>query len=310
MRGTPLTGISSEIHRQAETENSRGRVHARFGSDVLVDSHDNRLVRCALRRRSDDVVCGDWVVWRAVTADSGIVVGREPRRTLLSRYTPAHKQKAMAANVDQLAIVFAVKPAPLPALVDRYLVAAELSDIRPLLVLNKCDLGTHVPDGVELLNHYRSLGYAAIISSAATGQGLEALRSTLAGSSTVISGQSGVGKSSLIDALVPGARIRIGQLGPQSHGRHTTSNSRFYPLTEGGGVIDSPGVRDFGIPPLNAQRLAAAFVEFRPWLAQCRFHNCRHRTEPGCAVRQAISAGEISERRWRTYVALLDEHSA
>ncbi|MBS9404321.1 ribosome small subunit-dependent GTPase A [Halomonas sp. TRM85114] len=323
-----------------------GRVVAHFGRSLNVapegrvengeDSEDGETVRCHLRANLEGLVTGDRVIWRAAhdadgqTVD-GVVVARGERDSVLERPDARGQLKAVAANIDQILIVFAVEPAPHANLIDRYLVAAEATGIAPVLVLNKIDL---LPEGGgnirDLLGSYEALGYAVVTSTTAREDGLTALRERLGGRTSVFVGQSGVGKSSLIDRLLPDEELRIGALSKDSRkGTHTTTTARLYrlpgtdageraveghasddlaakDLADSGQLIDSPGIREFGLVHLDEQQVAEGFIEFHEWLGQCHFRDCRHRHEPGCALLGAVERGEIHPERFASYRRIVD----
>ncbi|TDB02381.1 small ribosomal subunit biogenesis GTPase RsgA [Halomonas marinisediminis] len=293
-----------------------GRVMAHFGRtlDVRPDA-DDESIRCHLRANLDGLVTGDRVIWRGRTDTEGrivegVVVARGERDNVLERPDARGQLKPVAANIDQILIVFAVEPEPHSNLIDRYLVAAESTGITPVLVLNKVDL---LPDGggelMALLQRYAALGYPVVATTTASEDGLASLLSRLAGRTSVFVGQSGVGKSSLIDRLLPDEGLRIGDLSKDSRkGTHTTTTARLYrlPRAEGAELIDSPGIREFGLGHLTEQQVTEGFVEFRPYLGQCRFRDCRHRQEPGCALLAAVEREEIHPERFASYRRILD----
>ncbi|WP_369602718.1 small ribosomal subunit biogenesis GTPase RsgA [Hahella sp. SMD15-11] len=286
-----------------------GLLIAHFGRQVEVEplpmQPDHPVYRCFVRANVDTLVTGDRVVWREdlSTPHTGVVVAREPRRSELCRPDAYGHLKPVAANIDQIVVVVAAEPEPFPLLIDRYLVAAEAAGIPATLVLNKADLlsaDSHLPN---LLAFYGGLGYPAILASTRTRDGLDALQAHLANKTSVLVGQSGVGKSSLIQALLPGETLRIGDLsGTTRKGRHTTTSARLFHIPTGGALVDSPGIRDFGLWHMDERTLEQGFVEFRPYLGQCRFRDCRHEQEPGCALREAVREGKISERRFQNFL--------
>ncbi|MDN3526212.1 small ribosomal subunit biogenesis GTPase RsgA [Halomonas sabkhae] len=302
-----------------------GRVIAHFGRSLEVaPAHGGQAVRCHLRANLDGLVTGDHVIWRAGEDGSGVVVAREPRHSLLQRPDPRGRLKPVAAGIDQILIVFAVEPEPHANLIDRYLVAAEATGIAPVLVLNKVDL---LPaEGGELralLDRYAGLGYPVITTTTARDTGLDALLDQLHGRTSVFVGQSGVGKSSLIDRLLPEEDLRIGDLSTDSRkGTHTTTTARLYRFRQSpaadadggqpaatdspGELIDSPGIREFGLTHLSADQVADGFIEFRDHLGHCRFRDCRHRAEPGCALLAAVENGDIHADRFASYRRIVD----
>ncbi|QFU02554.1 Putative ribosome biogenesis GTPase RsgA [Halomonas sp. THAF5a] len=294
-----------------------GRVIAHFGRtlDVRADA-GGETVRCHLRANLEGLVTGDRVIWRAAhDARDGVVVARGERASVLERPDPRGQLKPVAANIDQILIVFAVEPAPHANLIDRYLVAAEATGIAPVLVLNKIDL---LPaEGGELralLARYEALGYPVVTTTTEREGGLSALYARLAGRTSVFVGQSGVGKSSLIDRLLPDEALRIGALSEDSRkGRHTTTTARLYRFAPGepddaeaGELIDSPGIREFGLTHLDEQQVTEGFIEFREVLGRCRFRDCRHRQEPGCALLAAVERGEIHPERFASYRRIVE----
>lgn len=283
-----------------------GRVLTRFGAQLVIEDENGKARRCTTRRRLQDAVCGDRVEWVPSEAGNDVVTALLPRRNLLERLDPRGQVRAVAANIDQVVLVAARRPPPQWPLVDRYLVAIETLEATALLVINKADLEDNAADdALRMEALYRDLGYEVLHTSVVTGLGLDALRGRLKGCTSVLVGQSGVGKSSLIQALLPAEDLRIGELSEATgEGRHTTTAARLYHLPDGGDLIDSPGVRDFTPPPLPPEALARGFVEFRPHLGHCRFHNCVHDREPGCAVKAAVEAGKISAERYASYMAI------
>ncbi|WP_136248762.1 small ribosomal subunit biogenesis GTPase RsgA [Halomonas borealis] len=294
-----------------------GRVTAHFGRTLDVRPEgDDAPVRCHLRANLEGLVTGDRVIWRAGQDGSGVVVARGERESVLERPDARGQLKPVAANIDQILIVFAVEPEPHANLIDRYLVAAEATGIAPVLVLNKADL---LPDSGgdlrALLERYAALGYPVVTTSTAHDGGLDALYRRLAGRTSAFVGQSGVGKSSLIDRLLPDEALRIGALSEDSRkGRHTTTTARLYAFaprandtgSEPGELIDSPGIREFGLTHLDEQQVTEGFIEFRDYLGRCRFRDCRHRREPGCALLAAVDNGNIHADRFTSYRRIVD----
>lgn len=285
-----------------------GRVVVRHGRNLLVLAPDGRRIAARFRANLGEVVCGDRVVWQAGTGDEGVVVAVQPRDNALTRPAFGGQEKAIAANLTQLVVVLAPEPEPSGFLVDQYLVAAQRIGIAGLLCLNKSDLG----DGPgrerfrQRFGGYASIGYPVIQISARTAHGLDPLRERLRGHISILVGQSGVGKSSLVNALVARDSALEGSLSSATgHGRHTTSAATLYALDGGGELIDSPGVRSFRLGPLTQAQLALGFREFLPYLGRCRFHNCVHVAEPGCAIGAAVDSGQIQAARVATYRQLL-----
>jgi ribosome biogenesis GTPase len=232
----------------------------------------------------------------AQTADEqGVIEAVDPRSTLFSR-SAAQRQKLIAANVSQLAVVVAAEPSFSEELINRCLVAAEYQDMRALILLNKCDLKEAAAVALARLEPYTQAGYRVVQLSAL--EGAEALRPLLAHQSTVLVGQSGMGKSTIINALLPDARVATREISVfLASGRHTTTQARLHRLDADSTLIDCPGLQEFGLHHLSPQDIEAGFVEFRSFLGHCRFQNCRHLNEPGCALTQAALEGAIHPRR-------------
>jgi ribosome biogenesis GTPase / thiamine phosphate phosphatase len=276
-----------------------GIVLASFGRSVLVQASEG-LVRCGLKGRKLRVVCGDRVVWGyPPSADGPSVESVEPRRNLIERIDARGRAEPVAANVDRLAIVAAPQPEPDWFLVDRYWAGAALKDLDALIIVNKKDLGT---GSIEAqLDEYRRLNLSCIEVSCQSGEGIPDLARALSGHVNLLVGQSGVGKSSLVNALAPAAEALTAELTRDAEGRHTTTTARWYQLDATSAILDAPGVRDFA-PPAHLVRAAErGFVEIHARSAQCRFKDCRHMEEPGCAVRSAVINQQISARRYESY---------
>lgn len=270
-------------------------------------------VRASLRgkvKRGDDdrVVPGD-VVNLELHADGGATIGGvRPRRSVLARRAAGeHRAQPIAANVDQVLIVAAARaPDPVPRMLDRLLVIAESNALPAVLVVNKIDLAPAPADA--LARRYAPAGYQVLPTSVVTGEGLAAVRDLLRGRETVLAGQSGVGKSSLLNALEPALGRRVGEISAKwETGRHTTTAAELLPLAIGGFVVDTPGLREVGTWGVDPERLAPCFPEFRPFLDRCRFADCRHLAEPGCAVRAAAAAGSFDPERLASYARLYEE---
>ena len=286
-----------------------GLVIAHHGARLTVEGDDRARVRCTARQNLGALACGDRVVWQRVDGDCGVVVAVQPRSTLLARPDMGGRERPLAANVDRIFVVTAAYPEPSEYLIDRYLVTAELTGITPVIVLNKTDLPD--PPALQALRDrlavYERIGYQVLYTSVTAEHGLDALRSTLAQYTSILVGQSGVGKSSLVKSLLPAQDVRIGDLSDGQLGRHTTTTAVLYHLPSGGDLIDSPGVRDFAVWHIDPARIVHGFREFAPFLGQCKFSDCRHRQEPECALRDALAAGHIDHRRLESYLQIMDE---
>ncbi|MDP9088739.1 MAG: ribosome small subunit-dependent GTPase A [Pseudomonadota bacterium] len=276
-----------------------GTVLASFGRGVLVQTGTG-LVRCGLKGRKLRVVCGDRVTWGyPPSADGPSVQSIEPRRNLIERIDSRGRPEPVAANIDKLAIVVAPQPVTDWFLVDRYWAGAVLKDLDALIIVNKKDLGLDAIE--EQLDEYRKLNLNCIEVSCQSRAGIGDLEQLLSAGVNLLVGQSGVGKSSLVNAVAPQAEAQTAELTRDAEGRHTTTTARWYQLTPTSAIIDAPGVRDFA-PPAHLVRAAErGFNEVRERSVQCRFKDCRHMQEPGCAVRTAVINQEISTRRYESY---------
>jgi ribosome biogenesis GTPase / thiamine phosphate phosphatase len=276
-----------------------GTVLASFGRGVLVQAATG-LVRCGLKGRKLRVVCGDRVIWGyPPAADGPSVESVEPRRNLIERIDSRGRAEPVAANIDKLVMVVAPQPTTDWFLVDRYWAGAVLKDLQALIIVNKQDLGT---DAIEpQLDEYRKLNLTCVEVSCQAAAGIADLERLLTGSVSLLVGQSGVGKSSLVNALVPEAAAQTAELTRDDEGRHTTTTARWYQLAPTSAIIDAPGVRDFA-PPAHLVRAAErGFIEIHERSMNCRFKDCRHMEEPGCAVRTAVINQQISTRRYESY---------
>lgn len=282
-----------------------GTIVAAFGRQYEVELADGTRLLCFTRAKKSSYACGDRVQVSATASDQGVIERLEERSSLLYR-EDAFKLKLIAANVTQVAIVVATEPSFSPELITRCLCAAEDQEVKPLIILNKADLTDGLNCARVLLAPFAELGYEVIETCAK--DTVEVLRARLAGETSLLVGQSGMGKSTLTNALIPEADATTAAISTAlDSGRHTTTFSRLYRLPGGGQLIDSPGLQMFGLAQLNQNSLAWSFREFRPHLGQCRFRDCRHEAEPGCALQAALTNGAISTLRFAQYQLLRDE---
>lgn len=280
----------------------QGLVTATFGRHYQVEV-DDALIECVSRGKRGGIACGDRVVLLPTSAGQGVIESILPRENLLHR-SVAHRSKLIAANVSRIVIVVAAVPSFYDLLVNRCLVAAEAAGIPALICLNKYDLGEPAHAALRRLEPYIRLGYPVIALSAH--HDISSLRPYLSGQTSVFVGQSGMGKSSLINALAPNARTTVGEISEAlDSGRHTTTGARMYILDESSRLIDSPGMQEFGLNHIQPEQLDQYFVEFRPHIGHCRFSNCRHLHEPGCAVTAASADGNITPARLKAYREIL-----
>ena len=287
-------------------ELSEGLVIAHLGQGIAVES-DNSIFLCQTRRRLEMPAVGDKVLWTQSTADQGRIEEILPRRSVLLRPSRNSKSRPVAANIDTVFVVFAVEPYCDFLLIDQYLAVCENRNIAAALVLNKTDLPTSDSIEKELLD-YQNLGYPLYRVSASHNAGLDELKSALKDKVSIFAGQSGVGKSSLTNAIIPDKALKTNTLSATTkHGRHTTTAATLYHLNDGGDLIDSPGVAIFGLAGLSEQQLAYGYREFQPLLDHCQFNNCRHVHDKGCAVRAAAENGKISNTRYQRFLKLREK---
>jgi ribosome biogenesis GTPase / thiamine phosphate phosphatase len=282
-----------------------GVVIAAHGRQYAVELADGEQVSCFTRGKKSLVACGDRVAVTPTAPGQAVIEAVDPRRSLLYR-SDAYRQKLIAANVTQLVVVLAAVPSFYEELLNRCLVAAEHDRLRALIVLNKSDLAGPSAQASDRLQLYRDLGYAVLPLVAR--QDVSPLLPHLEGQSSVLVGQSGMGKSTIINSLIPGTDAATSDVSlALDSGRHTTTYARLYRLKPHTTLIDSPGLQEFGLMHLSLRELQEAFVELRPLLGRCRFNDCAHLNEPDCAVQGALERGEISERRVRVYRKLAEE---
>ena len=312
--GETGTNISTDINTDISTD---------ISTDIMdADRQANApKKRCHMRTHLGSLVTGDRVIWRDAEP-TGVVVAVLPRKSALSRPDPHGDMKTVAANIDNILVVVAPYPRPHSFLIDRYLVAAEAIGIKPVILLNKVDLiddkNRHILD--DLTQMYRELDYQVLhastvqtkTNSTKTHDGLVELKGFLQGKTTVFVGQSGVGKSSLINKLLPGQNLRVGGLTASTQrGTHTTTTAQLFHFPsiegkDGGQLIDSPGIREFGLWHMDEETILEGFIELRDYIGLCKFRDCQHRHEPKCAILEAHAQGKVSDRRMESYLTLRD----
>ncbi len=285
-------------------EERNGLIIAHFGTQVEVEAIDcddaGLRQKCHLRANLGSLVTGDKVIWRQ-GRELGVIVAVLDRKSELSRPDAYGNMKVVAANIDQVVIVIAPYPEPHANLVDRYLVATETLNITPIILVNKID---RIDDSNRafinaLISQYRSLNYTVLEVSSQQTESLVQLQEHLTDKISVFVGQSGVGKSSLINALLPDANTRVGALSEATQkGTHTTTTAKLFHFPAGGDLIDSPGIREFALAHIEADQVLSGFIEIRPLLGYCKFRDCKHQHEPGCAIKNALAEGKISPLRY------------
>lgn len=296
----------SNSHHSSKTKNKSARIDglviAVFGRHYRVETRDKIILNCVIRGKRSGVVCGDQVEILPTTPGQGVIEKIQPRTTLLHR-SDAFREKIIAANITQIIIVVAAIPSFSEELINRCLIAAENQCIKALIVLNKADMIMPTRSAALTLSCYQELGYPLIQLSAKNA--ISSLIPYLKGNVSVLAGQSGMGKSTLINALIPKAKRATAEISVAlDSGSHTTTHSHLYHLDASSHIIDTPGIQEFGIHHIKDESLAWEFVEFRPYIGQCKFNNCRHTHEPDCALMNAVQQGKVSKRRLAFYQKL------
>lgn len=285
------------------TQTKEGLVISHLGQGIAVES-DGEIILCQPLRKLDTVTVGDKVLWSQVAPEQGRLEALLPRKSVLTRPSRNEKIRPVAANIDNVFVVFAVEPFCDFLLLDQYLAICENRDFKASLILNKTDL----PIAAEIeqeLQTYIALGYDLFRVSANQPESLSTLKNALRDQISIFTGQSGVGKSSLTNALIPNKNLKTNTVSATTkHGRHTTTAATLYHLPEGGDLIDSPGVAIFGLADISRGQLAHGYREFQPFLEKCKFNDCAHHQDKGCAVREAVEKGEISNARYARFLKL------
>ena len=302
-----------KIEQSSHTDNDPcpGRIVAHYGKQLEVEILAGPLVgsiqRCYQKASLKSLVTGDLVLWKPDSAKTGVVVSQHARNNVFGRYDAKGKFKPLASNLDCVMVVFAAIPKPFLNLIDRYLVAISNLELQVHLILNKVDLKeeTHNESLQRILKIYDDLGYPILRVSAKNGEGIRILEKKLSGQTTVLVGQSGVGKSALINCLGSHELTKVGNLSHNKYkGTHTTTTSRLYHL-KNFDLIDSPGVREFGLTKANKRQVLRGFPEIQALAPDCKFRDCSHTGEPACAIRDGIHRGVISQERFDSYRNIL-----
>lgn len=293
----------------SDVDHFEGLVISHHGGKIIVEDEKARLAECSVKSNLGTVVCGDRVVCRKLQNAGFRVMAILPRENFLQRVDGFGQLKSVAANLTQILVCLSVKPEPNLYLLDQYLISAEQQGINPVIILNKIDLlPQDSKDPFQLESVYQPLGYRVLATSVKSGQGIDQLISLFDHQTTVLSGVSGVGKSSITQALLPQIEIKIAKISDANEeGRHTTRTSRLYHLPSGGNLIDTPGVRGFN-PTLDENvSVSAGYREIARLSDSCRFANCQHIKEPGCAVIEALRQGEIANTRYEHYLRMVEQ---
>lgn len=311
---TPTAAVGEAMPAVSSDDCLPGRVLRVHGLSNVVEAADGTLHRCGVRRllkqlQTDErnvVATGDRVWFRPAGNGEGLIERVEPRRGVLTRAS-RRREHVLVSNVDQLLIVISlVQPDLKPHLIDRYVAAAIQGDLRPILCLNKADLTT-AEDLQPLVGSYAQLGIPVVLTSARTGRGVERLRELLTGRATVFSGQSGVGKTSLLNALQPNLALSVRSVSEVNQkGRHTTTYAQLVKLDFGGYVVDTPGVRQLAMWDMRPEEVEGFFPEFRPFVALCGFPDCTHTHEERCALKRAVARHWVSARRYHSYLGMFN----
>lgn len=295
-----------------DTRNQTGQVVSHHGKTVEVEYLDaqqqRQRISCYLRANLETVVTGDIVVWQE-EGEQGVVVSLEERNSVLQRPDSYGLLRPVAANISQIVLVIAPEPEAFHGLIDRYLVAAENMQVKTLILINKSDLlaEKNSTNLQTLAEEYSQIGYEVLFISARTRDGFSKLEAKLAEETSIFVGQSGVGKSSIIQSMLPEEELRISELSEaKTKGKHTTTHSYLYHFSSGGICIDSPGIREFGLWHMDAEDILHGFVDLREFALNCKFRNCEHESEPKCGIKDALEQGKLYKWRFDSYKHILN----
>lgn len=284
-----------------------GLVIAHFGATIDVETDEKEIVRCHVRSNLPALVTGDRVIWHSDEQGSGVISAIEDRRSMLTRPDYRGTLRPVAANIDRIVIVVAPSPRTPVNLIDRYLVATAHDDIHPVILLNKADLLDEAPDMSQELEEYRQLGYETLTASVKEDEGLAKIQALVRDGNSVFVGQSGVGKSSIIQTLLPKEDIRVGEISEATgKGKHTTTTAKLYHIPSGGQLIDSPGIREFGLWHTQPEDVNKGFPDVAKYATSCKFNDCSHTHEPGCQVKAALESGKLFQRRYNSFLSIRD----
>ena len=299
-RAQRVAGDSESLLVNADNAQT-GLVITRYGQRLLVEAESGELYQCTGRQNIELSVAGDQVVFQTISDTEGVVTALLKRDNQLSR---AHK--LIAANIDQLWLVVAIEPHYQFELIDRYLVVAENAGLPISIVVNKIELSQKTEQIKHDFSMYESVGYKVVYLSVKDQINIDQFKTSLDDKTHIFLGQSGVGKSSLINELMPDLNLRVNEISTKSKlGKHTTTNTTLYHIPSGGDLIDSPGIREFQLDELTDQEILSGFREFKPFIGLCRFRNCAHINEPNCAIKQAVESGTVHTQRYHNYLNLI-----
>ena len=294
--------VADDNELTLESDNAQtGLVITRYGQRLLVEAQSGELYQCTGRRNIELSVAGDQVIFQTTDNNEGVVTALLPRDNFLTR-----SQKLIAANIDELWLVVAIEPHYQFELIDRYLVVAENAGLPINIVVNKIELSDDFDQVKHDFSLYESAGYSVHYLSVKAQTNVAEFKAQLNHKAHIFLGQSGVGKSSLINELIPDLNLRVNEISTKSKlGKHTTTNTTLYHIPSGGDLIDSPGIREFQLDDLTDKEILSGFKEFKPFIGECKFRNCAHINEPICAIKTAVEDGAINPKRYHSYLQLI-----
>ena len=299
-RAQKASSGSDALLANASSEQT-GLVITRYGQHLLVEAESGELYHCTGRQNIKLSVAGDQVIFQTISKSEGVVTALLERDNQLSR-----SYKLIASNIDQLWLVVAVEPHYQFELIDRYLVVAENAGLPINIVVNKIELSNDFERIKHNFSMYESTGYQVVYLSVKDQINIEQFKTLLDDKTHIFLGQSGVGKSSLINELIPNLNLRVNEISTKSKlGKHTTTNTTLYHIPSGGDLIDSPGIREFQLDDLSNKEILSGFREFKPFIGACKFRNCAHINEPNCAIKEAVESGKIHHKRYENYLQLI-----